>query len=69
MNTDNTVAYRLVLGKHLEANDITASAPMEWLGTDHVGYPVACATIEELSETVFSTQSMPRGYQWDKFRI
>jgi hypothetical protein len=26
------------------------------------------ATIEELLETVFFMQSVPRGYHWDKFR-
>jgi predicted hydrolase (HD superfamily) len=26
------------------------------------------STIEEMLETVLSTQTIPRGYQWDKFR-
>jgi hypothetical protein len=35
----------------------------------HVSAPMnRHATTEELLEMVFSTQSVPRGYLWDKFR-
>jgi hypothetical protein len=74
----------MLLGDDREKNNETTAAPRQQILNKQIYAAVAeqrlrkqtrsqgnksSATIHELLELVFSDRSVPRGYQWDTFRV